>query len=111
MSIDTRLATYGSLAPGRPNHDQLSSLSGNWQKASVRGHLVEEGWGAAMGFPAIMLDPLGQYVDVDLFTSQDLPKHWHRLDTFEGNGYRRTRVELATGSGMTDAWIYVSASM
>jgi hypothetical protein len=40
-----RLATYGSLAPGRPNEGQLSDLTGRWLAGHVRGKLVEAGWG------------------------------------------------------------------
>lgn len=110
MSIDTRLATYGSLAPGRPNHDQLFNLTGHWQKAWVRGRLVQDGWGAAIGYPALVLDPEGEAIEVSLFTSRDLLTSWERLDAFEGAGYRRARVEAKIGDATVEAWIYVSAS-
>ena len=51
-----RLATYGTLGPGRPNHHHLADLGGRWLRGSVRGRLVAEGWGAAMGFHALVLD-------------------------------------------------------
>jgi hypothetical protein len=51
-----RLAVYGTLAPGRPNHHQLNSLSGRWIKGTVRGQLLQEGWGAELGYPGIVLD-------------------------------------------------------
>jgi hypothetical protein len=38
-----RLATYGSLAPGRPNHDQLDGLEGRWLKGHVDGMFVDAG--------------------------------------------------------------------
>jgi hypothetical protein len=41
-----RLTTYGSLAPGRPNHHQLDGLEGRWSRGHVRGTLVDAGWGA-----------------------------------------------------------------
>ena len=40
---DWRLAVYGTLAPGRPNHHQLSALSGRWSEGHVRGQLHEAG--------------------------------------------------------------------
>lgn len=40
---EMRLATYGGLAPGRPNHCQLSDLPGRWLVAQVRGSLVAAG--------------------------------------------------------------------
>ena len=50
-----RLFVYGTLAPGRPNEHVLASVDGEWESATVRGTLVEEGWGAGLGFPAITL--------------------------------------------------------
>ena len=55
-----RLATYGTLAPGRPNHHQLDGLEGRWLKGHVNGMLVEAGWGASLGYPALVLDPAGR---------------------------------------------------
>ncbi len=50
------LFIYGSLAPGCPNHHVVSHIKGNWVEGKVRGRLVEEGWGAALGFSGIILD-------------------------------------------------------
>ena len=107
---DRRLASYGTLAPGRANHHQMAGLGGTWSKGTVRGHLVPEGWGATLGFPALTLDPLGPVVDVYLFESPDLPDHWARLDDFEGEGYRRVLTSVQTADGIVQAWIYVAAS-
>jgi gamma-glutamylcyclotransferase (GGCT)/AIG2-like uncharacterized protein YtfP len=109
MSIDHRLATYGSLAPGRPNHHQLSDLRGHWQAGVVRGHLVATGWGAKLGFPALVLAGDGDPVDIQIFESGDLPDHWQRIDAFEGSEYYRIVVSVETASGSVNAWIYVSA--
>jgi gamma-glutamylcyclotransferase (GGCT)/AIG2-like uncharacterized protein YtfP len=46
---------------------------------------------------------------VNLFESADLPDHWGRLDAFEGNGYRRTPVDVETADGMVIAMIYALA--
>ena len=51
-----RLFVYGSLAPGKPNEHVLANVPGNWEPASVRGTLRQEGWGAAIGFPGITLE-------------------------------------------------------
>jgi gamma-glutamylcyclotransferase (GGCT)/AIG2-like uncharacterized protein YtfP len=106
---DNRLATYGSLAPGRVNHNQVASLRGNWSTGTVRGNLHDAGWGSALGFPGLQLDPAGTPIDVHLFESDDLPQHWARLDEFEGPGYRRAVARVSTASGDVDAWIYVLA--
>jgi gamma-glutamylcyclotransferase (GGCT)/AIG2-like uncharacterized protein YtfP len=108
-SPDTRLAVYGTLAPGRVNYHQISGLAGSWQRGTVKGKLFSSGWGAALGFPGLILDPLGPSVDVDLFESMDLPEHWARLDEFEGSGYRRVVATVNTGEGERNAWIYVLA--
>jgi len=81
-----RLATYGSLAPGRANEHQLTNLNGVWYTGEVYGTLVESGWGADLGFPGIILGRDGQAVPVHVFESADLPSHWARLDEFEGPG-------------------------
>lgn len=107
---DTRFATYGTLAPGRVNHHQLAGLKGCWGKGTVRGRLVDAGWGAALGYPGLVLDPLGPVVEVHLFESLDLPDHWSRLDAFEGPGYRRAVAQVRTADGELDAWIYVIAA-
>ena len=109
MSPDNRLATYGTLAPGKPNHHQLSDLTGRWLKGSVKGALVQTGWGAALGFPALVLDETASRLSVDLFESDDLPSHWPRLDAFEGEGYRRVIVRVQTEQGELPAFIYVAA--
>lgn len=108
-SPDTRLAIYGTLAPGRVNHHQISALSGKWERGTVNGKLFSSGWGAALGFPGLILDPQGPSVDVYLFESEDLPKHWARLDEFEGSGYRRVATTVNTENGERSAWIYVLA--
>jgi gamma-glutamylcyclotransferase (GGCT)/AIG2-like uncharacterized protein YtfP len=49
-------------------------------------------------------------VAVVVFESADLPNHWARLDDFEGDGYRREVVSVATEAGDVEAWLYASAS-
>ena len=110
-AADTRLASYGTLAPGRENHEQLAGLAGRWCTGTVRGWLNPGGWAATMGYPGLLLDPAGPLVEVQLFESPDLPAHWARLDAFEGADYQRvlTPVRMADGSDV-DAWIYVLAT-
>ncbi|MDJ0611737.1 MAG: gamma-glutamylcyclotransferase [Kiloniellales bacterium] len=104
---ETRLATYGTLAPGRVNNHHLADLGGFWRQGTVTGRLVEAGWGAKLGFPGLILDPLGHAIEVHLFESPDLPAHWPRLDAFEGEGYRRVVTLVCTLDGDLDASIYV----
>lgn len=108
-AADTRLASYGTLAPGQPNHHQLDGLAGRWRTGSVRGRLVDKGWAAAMGYAALVLDPDGDPIPVELFESADLPAHWPRLDAFEGAAYRRVVADIDTEAGPLPASIYVVA--
>jgi gamma-glutamylcyclotransferase (GGCT)/AIG2-like uncharacterized protein YtfP len=104
-----RLATYGTLAPGRPNHHQLDGLGGRWLAGHVNGMLVDAGWGVDIGYPALVLDPDGSAISVDVFESVDLPAHWAHLDAFEGSGYQRVVTTVRTSSGDIEASIYVLA--
>ena len=110
MTAEHRLATYGTLGPGRPNHHQLAELAGQWSTGWVRGRRLKAGWGAAQGFPGLVLDPEGEAVPVDLLSSKDLPDHWPRLDAFEGDEYRRVVAEVSPPDGVVQACIYVLAA-
>jgi gamma-glutamylcyclotransferase (GGCT)/AIG2-like uncharacterized protein YtfP len=106
---EVRLAAYGSLAPGRPNHAQLSDPPGRWLVGHVRGTLVEGGWGATLGYPGLIVDPDGALIEVFVFESAEVRGHWVRLDAFEGPGYRRVVVDVSTAEGALPASIYVLA--
>lgn len=102
-----RLFVYGSLAPGRQNAHVLADVPGEWEPASVRGRLVEQGWGAAIGYPGIILDTDAGEVQGLPFSSDRLGAHWNRLDAFEGEGYRRVTVTALRGNGTrVDAHVY-----
>ena len=102
-----RLAAYGTLGPGGPNDHQLDGLQGRWLEGYVNGRLVAEGWGASLGFPALILSSEGRAIPVHVFESVDLPAHWTRLDDFEGPGYQRVVTTVRTPSGDVDSYIYV----
>ena len=67
---------------------------------------MDEGWGAALGCPGIVLDPQGEAVDVHIFESPELPGFWPYLDEFEGEGYQRVIVQVETENGFVDGQIY-----
>ncbi|MFK7945864.1 MAG: molybdenum cofactor guanylyltransferase MobA [Paracoccaceae bacterium] len=102
----TRLATYGTLAPGEANHHHMSGMTGEWSTGSVRGKLLADGWGATHGCPGIVLDAEGAEVPVQIFTSPMLPDHWDRLDAFEGAEYRRVTATANTADGDVPVSIY-----
>src|SRR5579862_9903898 len=100
-----RLVVYGSLAPGKSNHHQLTGLSGEWRPGRVRGWFRDVGWGTGQGFPGLTPDPAGPEVAVQVFWSMDLPAHWARLDVFEGADYRRVPIDVTTEDGVVEAYI------
>ena len=103
-----RLFVYGTLAPGRPNEHVLAEVPGRWEPATVKGTLFQEGWGAAVGYPGIILDDLGGEVHGFIFSSDELSAHWARLDEFEGDGYERVVTSAKLGDGtVVKAHIYV----
>ena len=106
MNADCRLVVYGSLAPGRSNHNQLAGLAGDWRPGLVRGWLKDAGWGTGQGFPGLTPDPAGPEVAVQIFSSPDLPVHWSRLDAFEGADYRRVPIAVTTPDGALEAYVY-----
>jgi gamma-glutamylcyclotransferase (GGCT)/AIG2-like uncharacterized protein YtfP len=101
FSAHHRLAVYGSLAPGRSNHDQLRDLRGEWHSGcNVRGELADRGWSDGLGYPTLRWSQSGPAVPVDIFVSEELPRNWGRLDEFEGSEYQRIVVPVFSGTGV-----------
>ena len=102
-----RLFIYGSLAPGRPNHDVLKDIPGSWEPASLKGKLLDKGWGATLGYPGIIPSDEGEEVQGFLFASEYLSEHWSMLDEYEGTGYKRITVQVKAESGeKIEAYVY-----
>ncbi len=101
------LFVYGTLAPGQSNEHILKNITGVWKKGSVRGQFFPSGWGPALGFPGVVLNPMEAEVKGLVFCSSELHKHWEAIDDFEGDGYQRvlTSVLLEDGKKI-DAYIY-----
>ncbi|HEX8219779.1 MAG TPA: gamma-glutamylcyclotransferase [Chloroflexia bacterium] len=87
-----RLAVYGTLAPGEPNHHIVAPLGGEWTDGLIEGDLIPVGWGAALGYPAFRPRHGGTAVPVKVLTASSLPTAWPMLDRFEGPGYKRILV-------------------
>lgn len=111
MNAQCRLATYGSLAPGKLHNDQLDGLEGDWRSGTIRGRLVDAGWGSSIGFPGLVLDKDGFQLPVSLFESGNLPDHWERLDAFEGDGYQRVIADVEVDGETVLACVYILARM
>ena len=105
--MPNRLFVYGTLAPGQPNEQVPADVPGSWQPATVTGTLLREGWGAAAGYPGIVLDEHGARVEGLDFSSERLADHWVRLDQFESDGHERVLTAATLGDGTTVyAYIY-----
>ncbi len=99
FTASRHLIVYGSLAPEGLNHALISELEGEWHRGWVTGELLEKGWSAAMGYPALRWCPEGRDIDAHLFISPELPEHWSRLDDFEGLEYERILAPFWTADG------------
>jgi gamma-glutamylcyclotransferase (GGCT)/AIG2-like uncharacterized protein YtfP len=77
-----KLAIYGTLRPGQPNHHILD-IDGTWLPVTLPGVINEED-----GLPVFRFAPDAS-VDAELFLSSILPTRWQRLDEFEGSRYQR----------------------
>ena len=93
------LFVYGTLAPGKPNHHVMQDIPGQWQPATLKGHLHDAGWGAEFVCPGMVPSEDGEPVAGFVLTSDQLTHHWARLDEYEGDGYQRTTVEVTTDTG------------
>ncbi len=101
-----RLFVYGTLGPDGPNRHILVEIGGTWVEASVRGRLEDRGWGAQMGYPAILLDPNAPPVQGHVFVSENLVDHWTELDAFEGSEYQRVLTQVELAGQTVDAYVY-----
>ena len=89
-----RLAVYGTLAPGQPNHHVVAPLGGEWTGGLVEGDLFPAGWGAALGYLAFRPRAGGPAVAVRVLTTTLLATAWPALDRFEGPEYQRILVPV-----------------
>jgi gamma-glutamylcyclotransferase (GGCT)/AIG2-like uncharacterized protein YtfP len=102
---DERLVIYGTLAPGKPNHNVIEDLSGDYRDCSVHGRISE-----VDGLPYFTWAPSEASLEAQLFSSRQLPDKWDDLDQFEGDGYKRRLIPATVGDGLTVASIYMSTA-
>ncbi|SEE95476.1 gamma-glutamylcyclotransferase family protein [Pseudomonas deceptionensis] len=102
-----RLFVYGTLGPGGPNEHVMTNIGGTWEPASLKGRLVQAGWGAEMGFPGLVIAEDGDEIHGHVFCSGNFPMHWQALDDFEGAEYQRVLTQVTLGNGsLIDAHVY-----
>lgn len=99
---------YGTLQPGGPNEHVLGAIAGTWTPATIKGRLVQAGWGATMGYAGLVIDPTGDEISGDVFAAATLAQQWPRLDAFEGAEYERVTeiAKLASGDPV-ETHVYV----
>lgn len=116
FQVEHQLATYGTLAPGKSNHHVVQPLGGTWRDGFVEGDLLDLGWGAALGFRALLPRLGGESVPVKLLTTARLETAWEELDLFEGPDYERLLVPVfaearslqAEGMPIAVAYLYAT---
>lgn len=86
----------------------MQKIGGAWEAASLKGCLIQAGWGADMGFPGLVISQDGEEIQGHVFASNNLERHWAALDEFEGVEYQRVlaTVTLVSGSQI-EAYVYV----
>jgi len=106
--MNERLFVYGTLGLGQPNEHILKEIGGSFEEASILGILHDKGWGAKMGYPGLTIDAEGEKIEGYLFSSDNLNKHWLKLDDFEGEAYQRvlTKVKLKKNTLLIEAFVY-----
>lgn len=110
---EVTLIIYGSLAPGEKNHHIISHIEGNWQKATIRGQIIDNGWSVdRSGYPQFKIvedEQKADLIDVMAFTSNQLERHWKSLDEFEASeDYKRITIPCILENGQHRiAYIYL----
>ncbi len=89
-----RLAIYGTLRRGEPNHKIIEHIAGEWVNGFVRGRIEEH-----YGFPFFARDDQGGMVPVEVLSSSGLAGALERIDRFEGVWYRRTLIPVYDSDG------------
>ena len=99
-----RLVSYGTLAPGQRNQQLVADVPGNWEECSIRGLIHVD-----RGLSTFSWNPVGSEVKASLFSSTDLPTLWHKIDAFEGSGYKRRLIPAKTQAGIVIANVYTGS--
>ena len=77
----------------------MREIDGVWEPGVIKGKLVEQGWGARIGYPGLRVCEDGDDVQGFVLSSRDLHSHWDFLDHFEGQEYERTIATVVLSGG------------
>ena len=100
FGAETRIAVYGTLAPGEARHYMLSPFRGVWTPGFVRGRLESGPWTAMLGMPGLRLDGGAERVPVHVLNAPMLPKAWASLDLLRSAGFTRLLVPVEDSNGV-----------
>ena len=74
-TVENALVAYGTLRPGEANYWVVRKLGGRWYRGYIRAWPFEVTWGAAMGYPGVVLDADAPEYEVAVLVSDRLTKH------------------------------------
>jgi gamma-glutamylcyclotransferase (GGCT)/AIG2-like uncharacterized protein YtfP len=84
-----KLLIYGTLKSGQPNSQLLDELRSENLNASIWGFVEEE---ENLPFFTFTISSLTNKISVELIINNSLPKHFDKLDRFEGEKYVRLLI-------------------
>lgn len=86
-----KLAVYGTLLPGKPNHQIIADLKGEWVNGNIRGRIEVRD-----NLSVFFWDLNAELLKIQIFLSEQLPNEYDRLDKFEGALYNRIWILFET---------------
>ncbi len=101
-----RLVAYGSIRPRESNAWVLDFPRQEWLDCTIHGSITER-----KGYRYYQWIPGGSSYAAQCLISEELPKHWARIDAFEGPEYWRALIPTRTSRGLTMANVYCDASL
>ncbi|MTI16081.1 gamma-glutamylcyclotransferase [Rhodobacteraceae bacterium RKSG542] len=102
------LFCYGSLRPGASHTHLLEKVPGYWSKAFIKAEFHDRGWSEGNGYPGLVLDDHADWLEGDVYSSNDFGQLWASLDEWEGEEYIRVPATVKRFDGSYfNAQVYV----
>ena len=103
-----RLFVYGSLKPNEKNNFLLRAINGTWRTAFTYGFIKKISLGQKEIYDALILDNKGYRIEGYLFYSYALKTLWKKLDSFEGDNYKRFQTDISINNKQkVKAFVYL----